>query len=132
MALGVYEASRFDAWVRTVNPFHYTFAALAYVAKLPRRGLTAVGLWPQRRTPRLGAADLARLEAVASRFADAEELIEKRFSDMRDRLAQQFIENARQVEELAERLDFTERVLAQQQPLKQLQSPDENDVVTPA
>lgn len=131
MALGVYQASRFDAWVRTINPFHYTFAALAYVATLPKRGLTAVGLWPQRRTPRLGTADLARLEAVASRFAHAEELIERRFSDMRDRLAQQLAENAHHVEELAERLDFTERVLAQQQPLKQLQSPEENDVATP-
>ena len=34
--------------------------------------------------------------------------------------------------DVEERLDFTERVLAQQQPLKSLKAPDENDVVTPA
>jgi hypothetical protein len=34
--------------------------------------------------------------------------------------------------ELAERLDFTERVLAQQRPLNSLKSPDDSDVATPA
>ncbi len=132
MALGVYEASRFNALARTVNPFHYALSALAFVASLPRRGLTALGLWPQRaRAPRIRPEDVTRLEAVASRLADAEGLIERRFAEMRDRQAQQFAENTGQLAELAERLDFAERVLAQQRPIAALKSPDENVVVTP-
>ncbi len=132
MALGVYEASRFNALARTVNPLHYAVTALAFVASLPRRGFTALGLWPQRpRAPRIGAEDLTRLEAVASRLADAEELIEMRFAEMRDRQAQQFAENTRELAELAERIDFAERVLAQPRPINALKSPDKDDVVTP-
>ncbi len=107
--------------------------ALAFVASLPRRGLTALGLWPQRaRAPRIRPEDVTRLEAVASRLADAEGLIERRFAEMRDRQAQQFAENTGQLAELAERLDFAERVLAQQRPINALESPDKSDVVTPA
>jgi hypothetical protein len=132
MALGVYEASRFNALARTVNPFHYAVTALAFVASLPRRSLIALGLWPQRpRVPRIRAEDVIRLEAVASRFADAEELIERRFAEMRDRQAQQFAENTRELAELAERVDFAERILAQQRPINALKSPDKNVVVTP-
>ncbi len=132
MALGVYEATRFTALARTVNPFHYAITALEFVAKLPRRALVAFGLLPQRsRAPRLQAEDVNRLAAVASRFADAEELIEMRFAEMRDRQAQQFAENAGQLAELAERLDFAERVMAQQRPINRLKSPGENGVVTP-
>jgi hypothetical protein len=36
-----------------------------------------------------------------------------------------------QIEDLAERLDFAERVMAQQQPIKRLNAPNENDVATP-
>ncbi len=130
MALGVYDASYFNALARTVNPFHYAIRALAFVAKLPRRAFA--GLWPQRaRAPRIRAEDVTRLEAVASRLAHAEELIEMRFADMRDRQAQQFAENAGQLAELHERLDFAERVLAQQRPINRLKSRNENDVVTP-
>ncbi len=39
--------------------------------------------------------------------------------------------NTGQLAELAERLDFAERVLAQQRPINALKSPDENVVVTP-
>ena len=131
MALGVYEASRFTALARTVNPFHYAVTALAFLASLPRRGLTALGLWPQRRAPRIRPEDVARLEAVASRLGDAEELIEMRFAEMRDQQAQQFAENTRELEELAERVDFAERVLAQQRPVNALEPPDKNVVVTP-
>ena len=35
MAIGVYDASRFNALVRTVNPLHYTVTLLVYVAKIP-------------------------------------------------------------------------------------------------
>ena len=132
MALGMYEASRFNALVRTANPFHYAISALAFVAGIPRRALMAFGLWPQHpRAPRIRAEDVARLEASASRMADAEGLIEKRFAEMRERQARQFAENTHQLEELAERLDFAERVLAQQRPIPSLQAPAENLVVTP-
>ncbi len=132
MALGMYEASRFNALLRTANPFHYAISALAFVAGIPRRALMAFGLWPQHpRAPRIRPEDVARLEAVASRMADAEGLIEKRFAEMRERQARQFAENTHQLEELAERLDFAERVLAQQRPIPSLESPAENVVVTP-
>jgi len=133
MALGVYEESRLLALARTVNPFHYALTALAFAARLPRRALIALGLWPRReRTPRLGAGDVARIEAAAVRLADAEQLIEARFAEMRARLAQQFASANGQLTELAERLDFTERVLAQQQSPPRLKAPDEHDVATPA
>lgn len=132
MALGVYEASRFTALVRTFNPFHYALEALAYVASTPRRALTALGLWPQGpRAPRLRPEDVARLEAVASRLADAEGLIERRFGEIRDRQSQHLAAYARQLEELHERLDFTERMLAQREPLKRIKAPDGNEVITP-
>jgi hypothetical protein len=132
MALGVYEASRFIALARTVNPFHYAGTMLAFVASVPRRVLTALGLRLRRpRVPRIRPEDVTRLEAVASSFADAEKLIEMRFAEMRDRQVQEFAENNHQLAELAERIDFAERVLAQQRPINSLQSPDNNDVATP-
>lgn len=132
MALGVYEASRFEAMIRTVNPFHYVMRALVFLARIPRRTLVALGLWPQSRGPRLRAGDVARLEAAAARFADADELIERRFAEMRDRLAQQFGGHVGELSELAERLDFLERVLAQQRSPDQLESPDAKDIASPA
>ena len=132
MTIGVYEATRFNAMARTVNPFHYVITALAFVVSIPKRFLTSLGLRPNRpRPPRIREEDVTRLEAVANRFADTEELIEERFSEMRDRQGQQFAQSARQLAELAERLDFAERVLAQRPPVNGLKSPDKKDVVTP-
>jgi hypothetical protein len=132
MALGVYEASRFNAMLRTINPLHYAMSLLGFVARLPRRGLRALGLWPDRSfAPRLRPEDITRLENVARQFADAEKLIETRFGEMRERQAQQCADNAGQLAELAERLDFTERILAQQLPTNQLEPPGEKDVATP-
>jgi hypothetical protein len=131
MALGIYEASRFNALARTVNPFHYTFAALGWVAQIPQRVFTAVGILPLRpRAPRIQDETLTRLEAVVSRLANADQLIENRFAGMRDRQAQLNVKNAGQIEDLAERLDFAERVMAQQQPIKRLNPRNENDVAT--
>ena len=133
MALGVYEAGRFAALARTVNPFHYAVTALGYVASIPGRVFTAIGLRRRRPpVPRIGSEDVPRLEAVASRVAHAEDLIEKRFAEMRDRQAQQFAENSGQLAELAERLDFAERIMTQRRSNYELQSPAENDIVTPA
>ena len=132
MALGVYEDGRALALARTVNPFHYAVTALAFVARLPGRAITALGLWPRPRVPRLQAAELARLEAAAVRLANAEQLIETRFAEMRTRLVQQLAGVNGQLAEVAERVDFAERVLAQQQEMPRLKAPDEKDVATPA
>ena len=132
MAIGVYEASILNALARTINPFHYVMRALGFVASLPRRSLAALGLLPRRaRAPSIRGEEVARLEAVASRFADANEAIESRFADLRDWQAQHFAENSGLLTDLAERLDFIERVLAQQRPISRLKSADESDVVTP-
>jgi hypothetical protein len=94
MALGVYDASRFNALVRTVNPFHYTITALVYIAKITGRVFSTLFLRPGRsRAPRLREEDVTRLEAVVSRLSDVEELIETRFAEMRDRQVQQYGEN---------------------------------------
>lgn len=133
MALGVYEATRATAFFRTVNPLHYAVRLLAYVAGVPRRVLIAFGLWPERsHAPRLRPADLARLQAVASRLADVEGLIEQRFAEVRDRQAQLMAAYGSQVEELHERLDFTERVLAQRESSRRIATPEETGADTPA
>jgi len=120
MAIGVYEANRFAALLRTVNPFHYLGAALGFVAGLPRRALVAIGL-VRPRAAGVGSGGLARLEALVSRLAETEHLIETRFADMREWQSRLFAENADRVTDLAERMDFLERVLAQQRPVPRLE-----------
>jgi hypothetical protein len=131
MALGVYEGGRFLAMARTINPLHYAATALAFVARVPRRILAALGLWPFPQRSRLGAADLARLESVAATLADAEALIDSRLAAFQDRQALRHAEYSRQLAELAERLDFAERVLAGHPPLKRLDAPEETRITTP-
>lgn len=132
MAIGVYDASRSNAFVRTVNPFHYAFAALAFVATIPRRAFANLFLGTgSSRAPRLRKDEVKRLEAVVSRLADVEDLIETRFAELGDRQEQQFANNAEQLADLAERLDFAERALAQQRPIHRLEPPNENNAATP-
>jgi hypothetical protein len=130
MALGVYDGGRYLALARTFNPFHYVGTALGFLARVPRRVFAALGL-VSRPQPRIRASDLAHLEAVASRLADAEQLIEARFAALRDRQALRQAETTRQLAELAERLDFAERVLAQQRPQGRIPAPEESDITTP-
>jgi hypothetical protein len=131
MALGVYEGDRFLALARTINPLHYAVTALAFVARLPRRFLAALGLWPYPRASRLKAAELARLESGGAWLADAEDLIDARLAAIQDRQAMRHAEFSRQLGELAERLDFAERVLARQLPPERPAAPQESDVPTP-
>ena len=131
MALGVYEGGKYLALARTFNPFHYAGTALAFVARLPRRLLAALGLWPQARRLRLGTLDQAGLESIAARLAEAEELIDIRLTAVQDRQALRHAEYSRQLGELAERLDFAERVLSLSPPPKRLEAPAENDIITP-
>lgn len=132
MAIGVYDGDRVSALLRTLNPFHHAGTALAFVARAPRWFFTALGF--SRRADaasRLRPADVARLEAAAERLAEAEEFIETRLAALQDRQAMRHAETARQVAELAERLDFAERVLAGQRPPQQLRAADESEIPTP-
>jgi hypothetical protein len=130
MALGVYESDRFLALGRTINPLHYAVTALGFLARLPRRILAALGIWPYPRGSRLQATELARLES-GEWLAEAEELIETRLAAIQDRQAMRHAEFSRQLAELAERLDFAERVLARQLPPERPAAPEENKVPTP-
>ncbi len=130
MAIGVYESDRYMALIRTINPLHYAGAALAFVARLPRRMLGALGLWRSPRSTRLSAADLARLESAAARVMKAEDLIDSRLGALQDRQGMHQAEHARQLAELAERLDFAERMLAQQGTVRRI-APPERGIKTP-
>jgi len=130
MAIGVYESDRYMALIRTVNPLHYAATALGFVARLPRRMLAALGLWRSPRSTRLSAADLARLESAAARVMKAEDLIDSRLGALQDRQGIHQAEQARQLAELAERLDFAERMLAQQGPVRRIGAP-ERGIKTP-
>jgi len=130
MALGVYESGRWIALARTFNPLHYAASCAAWMMRGPRRLLT--GLTSGRRASRLRADEIARLEAAAGRVADAEGVLDTRLAALQDRLAQRHAEVARQMGELAERLDFAERVLAREQPpLGRLEAPADPATRTP-
>lgn len=116
MARGVYEAGRFSALARTFNPFHYLFSALGAVAQLPGRALRSV-FGPSRRS-------------VRSR-AQAEDLIETRFAEMREWQERQFNDATEQLTELAERLDFAERLLSERREEPRLRAPHNEGVSTP-
>ncbi len=131
MALGVYEGGRYMALGRTVNPLHYASLVLAFVGRAPKRFFSALGLWPGPRRTRLQPDDLARLEAIAARLADAEDIIDSRFVGLQDRQAMRLAEVSNQMAELAERLDFAERVLAQQRPSEQVGSHKGGEAPTP-
>ncbi len=130
MAIGVYESDRYMALIRTINPFHYAATALAFVARLPRRMLAALGFWRSPRSTRLSAADLARLESAAARVMKAEDLIDSRLGAWQDHQGMHQAEHARQLAELAERLDFAERMLAQQESVRRI-APPERGIKTP-
>jgi len=121
MTIGVYDANKPAAWLRTVNPFHYVASALGFVAGLPRRALAAIGLARPGGT-RIRPHDLTTLESMLARMAGAEELIEARFAEMREWQSRAFGEQAGHLTDLAERMDFLERVLAQERPAPRLKA----------
>jgi hypothetical protein len=129
MAIGVYDAGLYAALTRTVNPFYYLMTALGFVGGLPRRALVAIGVL-RPRSARVRPDDLSRLESALARLAGTDELIETRFAEMREWQSRLFGESADQITDLAERMDFLERVLAQQRPAERL-SPGERRVATP-
>ncbi len=129
MAIGVYEANRYGAMMRTVNPFHYVMSAFGFIAGLPRRAFIAIGFLSPR-TTRVRPDDVAGLETALARLAATEELIETRFAELRQWQAQLFSENAHQLTDVAERMDFVERVLGQQPHVPRLEARAKK-VVTP-
>jgi len=130
MALGVYEGDRIAALVRTASPFHHAGSLLGYLGRLPRRTLASLGLGsrPPRRGP---PADAARLEAVLDRLTEFEALLDDRIAALGDRQAQRQAEQARQVAELAERLDFAERMLARPGSADRLPPAGRSELITP-
>lgn len=129
MAIGVYDAGQLAALARTLNPFYYLMSALGFLAGLPRRALIAIGLMrPRPARDRLN--HLAQLDAAVSRLAGVEQFIETRFAEMREWQSRAFSENTIQMTDMAERMDFLERVLAQQQQPGQL-NPGQKKAVTP-
>jgi hypothetical protein len=131
MALGVYEADLLPALGRTINPLHYAAIALGFLGRAPRRMLSGLLFGRQPAVARIGAGDAARLEELTQRLAAAEELIDKGLSAMQDRQGLRHAEYSRQLAEIAERLDFAERVLARERPVKRLGAPEESKVPTP-
>lgn len=131
MAIGVYDGDRAAALLRTVNPLHYAGLVLGFVARGPRSLFRALGFQRRVEAPRLGPADVVRLEALAAKLADAEDLIDARLASLWDAQAQREGDQARQLAELAERLDFAERVLARQPAAGQLPAPRESEIPTP-
>jgi hypothetical protein len=130
MAVGVYDANQPAAWMRTLNPLYYVMTALGFLAGLPRRALVAIGLLPER-SGRIAPDSATRLEAALSRLASTNELIETRFADMREWQSRLLAEHAEHLKDMAERMDFVERVMAQQQPPQRLK-PGEKNASTPA
>lgn len=79
-AIGVYDADQMGAALRLVNPLHYAGIAIRFVAAMPRRFLAAIGLVRATPRPALGAAELARLEAVAARLGAIESALDTRIA----------------------------------------------------
>ncbi len=131
MAIGVYQSDRIGALFRTVNPLHYASAAVSFLTRGPRRLLTALGWRRSARPGRLSEADLTRLEQLAARLPAAEDLIDHRLAAAQDRQSARHAEISRQVSELAERLDFAERVLARERGRTSLGAPETGRIPTP-
>lgn len=129
MAIGIHDAGQVGALARTVNPFYYVLSALGFVAGLPRRALVAIGLLSPP-TERSRSGKLAGPDAALSRLLGMEQLIEARFAEMREWQSRAFADSTNQITDLAERMDFLERVLAQQRPPERL-GPGEKKQVTP-
>jgi len=132
MAIGIHDASWISALIRTVNPLHYAATLLTFVAKIPGRAFSAIFHLPRHSGAQmLREIGVDRLEAVVSRLGNLEELIEAGFADVRDRQSRQYVESADQLADLADRLDFAERMIAEQSPSPRLQPHGENGVATP-
>ncbi|MFN2317040.1 MAG: hypothetical protein ABR602_10180, partial [Gemmatimonadales bacterium] len=130
MALGVYDSDQVAALVRSVSPFHYAGAVLGWLTRGPRRMLRTLG-WGGGPSYRAMATELARLEALATRLGDLDQVVESRLASLEDRHVPRHAEQAHQIAELAERLDFAERMLAQRGGAARLSPPRRDTHATP-
>ena len=133
MTVGVYQANQLSAWWRTLNPLHYTGVVLGFVLGLPRKGLEALGVVgaPSGSRPILQAEYVGRLEDVANRLADSQDSIETRLAEIAERQERRLAESADQLADLGERLEFAERVMAQQKQLGPAAPTEDEEAVTP-
>ena len=128
MAIGVYDGDKPVALVRSINPLYYAGRILSWLGRGPRRFFSALGFG---RRATIDEARLARLENVAARLAETEDLIDQRFAALQDHQAQQRSNQAGQIAELAERIDFVERVIAAPRKQGYIDAPREQDHTTP-
>jgi hypothetical protein len=124
MAIGVYDGGAVMALARTINPLHYLGTAVAFVARAPRRLARLLGFG---RTPHPVAG---RGPDAYQRLPDVDAMIESRLAVLHDRSTIRQADLVRQMAELAERLDFAERVLAQHR-APRIKAPDETGIPTP-
>ena len=128
MAIGVYDGDKPVALVRSINPLYYAGRILSWFGRGPRRFFAALGFG---RRATLDDARLARLEDIAARLAETEDLIDQRFAALQDHQGRQRASQAAQIAELAERLDFVERVIAAPKKQGYFDAPREQDHTTP-
>jgi len=128
MAIGVYDGDLGVAWIRTINPLYYSGRLLAFLMRGPKKFFSAIGLG---RGPTIDEARVARLEAIAARLSETEDLIDNRFASLQDHQARNRADQGRQIAELAERLDFVERVLSAPKPARGIAAPRNEEHHTP-
>jgi hypothetical protein len=129
MAIGVYDSDLAPALLRSINPLYYAGRLMAFVTRGPRRFLRSLGFG--RRAGSVDEARLLRLEAVAARLREVEDLIDSRFGTFQDHQSRHRADLARQLAELEERLDFVERVLSRPGEPKRLPNGSEEKIITP-
>lgn len=127
MAIGAYDGDRGASLVRTINPIYYGGRLVGYLMGGPRRFFRALF----GRRPTIDDARLTRLEAIAARLSETEDLIDSRFASLQDHQARTRGDQGRQLAELAERLDFVERVLSAPRPGRSIEPPREQRHHTP-
>ena len=81
--------------------------------------------------PLLQAEHVTRLEDVANRLADGQDSIETRLAEIADRQERRLSANADQMADLAERLEFAERMMAQQKLAGPAKTSEDEEAVTP-
>jgi hypothetical protein len=121
MAIGVYDGDLPQSLLRSINPLYYASRLVAFLWRGPRRFFQALGFG--RRRPILDEPRLIRLEAAAARLTEVDDLIDRRFAALQDHEARLRADQSRQLSEVAERLDFVERVLSRPESARRIAAP---------
>ncbi len=131
VVIGIYEANQAAAFFRTFNPFHHAGSLMRFVFGFPGRVLLATGIRQFRGERPLPPGQVAQLEAQSSQLREMRHTLDTRMAEMQELHERQMAENADHVAELAERVDFAERMIAQRTP-GQPDSQAEGTASTPA